>query len=364
MDTSPMFASAPARKGMYESFYLRAVSPHEPVSVWIRHTVDKPPGERARGSVWCTVFDAARGRPFMHKLSSDALSAPSGGWIEVGHPHNRAHGATVESSHGAADERSQSATQQGSAGLTREDAQGATMSAEAASGSCGAAAWSLRFSASEPPLRHLPREWLYSAPLPRTKLTSPAPATRIDGSLRLGAERELALDGWRGMIGHNWGAEHAERWIWLHGVGFEQEPDAWLDVALGRVKIAGRMTPWVANGALSLGGERLRVGGLGARGLRVAESAEGCELHLPGERGLTIGVRAEIPAGTAAGWRYGDPHGGAGHDVVNCSIAALTLVVTLPGERSERALTSAHGGVYELGMRERDHGVPIAPFAD
>ncbi|MEA2153725.1 MAG: hypothetical protein QOI18_1958, partial [Solirubrobacteraceae bacterium] len=25
---------------------------------------------------------------------------------------------------------------------------------------------------------------------------------------------------------------------------------------------------------------------------------------------------------------------------------------------------SAHGGVYELGMRERDHGVAIAPFAD
>ncbi len=27
-------------------------------------------------------------------------------------------------------------------------------------------------------------------------------------------------------------------------------------------------------------------------------------------------------------------------------------------------LTSAHGGAYELGMHERDDGVPIAPFAD
>jgi hypothetical protein len=27
-------------------------------------------------------------------------------------------------------------------------------------------------------------------------------------------------------------------------------------------------------------------------------------------------------------------------------------------------LRAAHGGAYELGMREHDHGVPIAPFSD
>jgi hypothetical protein len=327
-----MFASAPTRRGMYESFYLRAVSPREPLGIWIRHTVHKPPGERARGSVWCTVFDASRGRPFMHKLSSDALSVPGGGWIEVG--------------------------QRG------EHAQGATMGAASASGACGAAQWSLAVSSSEPELRHLASEWLYRAPLPRTKLTSPAPAASFDGDLRLAGDRQIALDGWRGMVGHNWGSEHAERWIWLHGVGFEQAPEAWLDVALGRVLIARRMTPWIANGALSIGGRRVRLGGMTARGLRVTESAEGCALQIPGERGLTVQLRADIPPGTAAGWRYADPHGGAGHDVVNCSIAALALTVRLPGERSDRSLTSAHGGVYELGMRERDHGVAIAPFED
>jgi hypothetical protein len=332
MDATPMFPSAPARKGMYESFYLRAVSPHEPVSVWIRHTVNKAPGQRPRGSVWCTVFDAARGRPFMHKLSSNALSVPGGGWIEVG-----------------------------DAG---DSTQGATISPGSAGGACGEARWSLAMTSHEPELRHLPREWLYRAPLPRTKLTSPAPAARFDGELRLGADRVIALDGWPGMVGHNWGAEHAERWIWLHGVGFEQAPAAWLDVALGRVKIAGRMTPWVANGALSIDGQRLRIGGLGARGLRVAESVEGGALRLAGERGLRVEARVEVPAGTAAGWRYADPRGGAGHDVVNCSIAALALSVTLPGERTARSLTSAHGGVYELGMRERDHGAAIAPFGE
>jgi hypothetical protein len=325
MGTSAIFPRARRRTGMYESFYLRAVAPQEPVGAWIRYTVDKPPGGDARGSLWCTVFDAARGRPLQKKLTSGELSAPRNGWIDV---------------------------------------HGASMSARSAHGSCGEADWSLRFASQEPELRHLPRRWMYRAPLPRTKLTSPAPAARFDGLLRLAGEREIELLDWQGMVGHNWGSEHAERWIWLHGVGFEQAPDAWLDVALGRVMIAGRMTPWIANGALSLEGRRLRIGGLGARGLRVAETAEGCALRLVGEHGLTIKARVDVPAGTAAGWHYSDPDGGPGHDVVNCSIAALELTLAWPGGRAPRTLTSEHGGAYELGMRERDHGVPIAPSAE
>jgi hypothetical protein len=313
MPTSAVFPKARARAGMYESFYLRAVSPEEPVGVWIRHTVHKPRSERPTGSVWCTVFDARRGRPFMHRLTSDEPSVPAGGWIEVG---------------------------------------GARMTPAEAEGSCGAARWSLRFASDEPELHHLPRSWLYRTPLPRTKLTSPMPAARFDGALELSGQSAIELRGWQGMVGHNWGSEHAERWIWLHGVCFQEEPEAWLDVALGRVKVAGRMTPWVANGALSLDGRRHRIGGLTARGLRVSETAGGCVLALPGRGGLAVQARVEVPQGTAAGWRYADPDGG-GRDVINCSIAALELTVRLPGERQSRTLCTAHGGAYELGVRGR-----------
>jgi hypothetical protein len=349
MQTSAIFARTPARKGMYESFYVRAVSPSQPLGVWIRHTVHKPPGIRAHGSLWCTVFDAARGAPFQHKLTRKDLRVPGDGWIALGDESGAQRGASDES---APDEASAARPQGGSIGpgFSR--------------GACGAASWSLRFDARTDELRHLPREWLYRAPAPRTKLTSPAPDASFDGSLLLAGDRELELSGWRGMVGHNWGAEHAERWIWLHGVGFAEDADAWLDVAIGRVLVAGRLTPWIANGAISLAGRRLRIGGLGARGLRVEERVDGCELRLPGEDRLTVQARVVAPAGTAAGWRYGDPDGGAGHDVVNCSIARLELTLALPGERAERTLTSAHGGAYELGMRERDHGVPIAPFDD
>jgi hypothetical protein len=349
MATSAVFPAVPARAGMYESFYLRAVSPDEPLGVWIRHTVHKPPGKRASGSVWCTVFDGRAPAPFQHKITTQELRAPAEGWIEIGEPRVATGEVPSES---AGEVPSESA------------GEGAIMSSGEARGTCGPARWRLSFSSHEGELRHLPCPWLYRAPLPRTKLTSPLPWARFEGALELAGRAAIELRAWPGMVGHNWGSEHAERWIWLHGVGFADAPDAWLDVALGRVKVAGRMTPWIANGALALGGQRFRLGGLAARGLRVSENAARCELELPGERGLRVTAQVEVPRGTAAGWRYSDPIGDSQHDVVNCSIASLALSATLPGEGAARTLRSEHGGAYELGMREHDHGVEIAPFPD
>ena len=259
----------------------------------------------------------------MAKSSSPGPVVPSGGWISVGGQ--------------------------------------ATFGPGLAEGGCGEASWSLSFTTAEPPLHHLSPEWLYRAPLPRTKLTSPAPAARFSGRLTIAGEEPISLEEWPGMVGHNWGAEHAERWIWLHGAGFAEAPGAWLDLALGRILIGRRLTPWVANGALSLDGIRHRIGGLRSRP-QVRESVSGCSIRLAGAGGLELHVCARNPPGLAAGWRYADPDGGE-HDVVNCSLAELDLEVRAPG-RPSRSLSSAHGGAYELGMRERDHGIAIAPFSD
>jgi len=331
---------------MYESFYLRAVDPGRPRGVWIRYTVHKRPGEAPRGSLWLTYFDARRPAPFTQKLTTAGLSVPAGGWIAVG---------------------ADSAFGPGGAG-----------------GACGGARWELAFTSREPPLWHLPRRWMYRVGLPRTKLTSPAPAARFSGTLVVPASDATAqpsvavadraterpapatetieLDGWPGMVGHNWGAEHAERWIWLHGVCFAEDPEAWLDVAIGRVRVAGGTTPWVANGAVALGGERHRLGGLGARGLLVAEAPGHCRLSLPGPGGLTVEAHVHSPGGAIAGWRYVDPEGG-GHEVANCSIAELALTLHRPG-RASQTLRTDHGAAYELGMRGGGHGVALAPFGD
>ncbi|HTR89894.1 MAG TPA: hypothetical protein VMG62_07265, partial [Solirubrobacteraceae bacterium] len=245
MEAAAVFPQVGRERGMYESFYLRAVSGREPVGAWIRYTVHKRAGEEAMGSVWCTMFDARRGGPFMRKVTVAGPRAPGGGdtWIEIG------------------DGR---------------------LGPDGARGSCGGARWELGFEARAQELRHLPREWMYRRGLPRTKPTSPSPDVRFSGRIELADRPALEVDGWRGMVGHNWGAEHAARWIWLHGIDFEGAEGAWLDVVLGRIRVAGRLTPWVANGALELDGRRIRLGGMLKRGLGVREGVEGCELTLPG----------------------------------------------------------------------------------
>ncbi len=316
MDVHAQFPSASLDSGMYESFYLRAVSPDEPLGAWIRYTVEKAPGLAARGSLWVNLFDADAGAPFMHRQSSDELTAPHDGWIAIG--DNSHFGPTLAQ------------------GFMEMDS--------------GAIRWKLNIRSDASELRHFKQGLLYRSPLPSTKLTSPMPAARFDGTIELPG-RTLRLDGWRGMVGHNWGGEHAARWIWLHGIDFREDAKAWLDVALGRVLVAGRLTPWIANGAICIDGRRSRLGGLGARGLKVAESAGRCSLTLPGERGLLVEAHVDTPPGCSAQWRYADPgaHGPAGeHDVVNCSVAALALNVRGRGEAAT-TLHTAHGAAYELG---------------
>lgn len=323
MATRAMYPAARPGAGLYESFFLRAVSPEEPVGVWIRHTVLKPPGGEPRGSVWCTVFDARRTGPYMHKLTDQPLTAPAGGWIAVGR-------STIGDGH--------------------------------AQGECGEARWSLTFSPHSPPLRHLTPPWLYRTPLPRTKLTSPTPYASFHGVVELAGRHTLELRGWPGMVGHNWGSHHAERWIWVHALAFTQEPRAWLDVALARLKLGGRTTPWRATGAVAFEGARRRLGGVLAREAPVREEGPtGCTLELSGAGGLRVRAHVGVPADTAAGWRYADPDGSP-HDVINCSIAAVDLTLTPRRDAPTVHLHSPHGGAFELGVRERCHGVPIAPF--
>ncbi|MEA2411448.1 MAG: hypothetical protein QOC77_2009, partial [Thermoleophilaceae bacterium] len=71
-------------RGHYESFYLRLSHPTEPLGVWIRHTIHKPPGAGASGSVWFTLFEADRPRASKLTVGPEAVGVPDGGYIRVG----------------------------------------------------------------------------------------------------------------------------------------------------------------------------------------------------------------------------------------------------------------------------------------
>ena len=312
MTVEPRFPDLATGDGGYESFYLRAVDPQRPRAVWLRHTVHKTPGEEAIGSTWLTVWDGDA--PQADKTSVPGPTVPAGEWIAIG-----------DSVFGP----------QGVRG----------------------AGWDLSWTSSEAPLRHLPKPWMYGAKLPRTKLESPLPAITLSGTVG-----GIDVDGWRGMIGHNWGSQHAERWIWLHGTAFEGSPDTWFDLALGRIRVGGWTTPWVANGEISLDGRRVRLGGLGrTRKLRVEEDPLRLGLVVPGD-GLRLELAVRSPREQTVVWRYADPDASE-HHTAHCSVAAMDLVV-IGADDQPRRLHSPHGGAYELGMRETTHGLPVLPFTD
>jgi hypothetical protein len=316
--TEARFPALPPEAGHYESFYLKACHPAEPLGVWIRYTVHKRPGAAPTGSLWVTLFDGRSEGPRAHKQTTPEPLAGGADWIAVGE---------------------------------------ATMRAGAAQGSIEGASWDLRFSSAEGPLFHLPRPWMYRTRLPRTKLLSPAPAATFEGSLEVDG-RYVAVDGWRGMVGHNWGTQHAERWIWLHGLS---ESGDWLDAAFAKVKLGPLTTPWVGSGALSLGGRRHALGGPGRR-LSVREQPDHCDFELAGRGGLALRGSVSAPRKDFVGWVYADPDGSE-HHTVNCSVADMRLAVARSGA-PPLELAVQGGAAYELGMRERDHGMPIQPFPD
>ncbi|HEY2601197.1 MAG TPA: hypothetical protein VGI67_06540 [Thermoleophilaceae bacterium] len=321
--TRARFPDVPSDRGHYESFYLRAAHPSEPLGIWIRYTVHKRPGAEPTGSLWFTLFDANADGPWAFKLTEPGPRLPSGAFIEIA---------------------------------------GATFGPDRVAGKAGDAAWGLTYSGDREPLFHLPRDWMYTKGFPKTKTLSPTPAALFSGSVTI-ASRRLELDRWPGMVGHNWGSEHAERWVWMHGIGFEGHgEDTWIDAAVGRVRAGPLKTPWMGNGGISLDGTRYRLGGIErTRAIRVSERPTRCDFLLPGNK-ITVRGTVNSDAKNFVAWVYSDP-GGSQHNTVNCSISTMELTVSREGQQ-DITLATGSGASYELGMRETDHGIPVQPFTD
>jgi hypothetical protein len=328
MDEGARFPKVAAKAGHYESFYVKACQPGGGRGMWLRHTVHKRPGAEPNASIWFVLFDREAEGPRATKVTVPVaeLSAPVGSWIRV---------------------------------------EGAEVGPGRASGSIATdalkASWEMTFSGDAAPCKYLPADWLYEAPLPRTKFVAPFPNARFDGRLEVDGE-EIKLGGWPGMIGHNWGSEHAERWVWLEGTGFEGEPDTYFDAGAARIKLGSRTTPWLPSGMLMLDGESHRLGGFGKiRSASVTAEPGACEFTLPGN-GVVVRGRVSAPKKDFVGWIYADPKGPE-HHTINCSVSDLELTVERRG-LPPRKLALSGGAAYEFGMRETDHGIPIQPYPD
>ena len=327
---APRFPHLGMPDGHYESYFLKGHHPQRPQAFWLRHTVHKRPGHPATASVWLTIFDAGADEPVVagkHTVGADELSAPDGTYAIVDGcrvtPH-RAEGRLASP----------------------------TLEAD----------WSFGWDAEPEPLRHLPADWMYSAAVPRTKSVTPHPAARFEGRLAA-AGREYDLGDWAGVVSHNWGSEHAERWIWMHCGQFEgRDERTWLELVLGRIRLGPVVVPWLGNGVLPLDGTRHRLGGpQRARQTKVDEHPTRCRFVLAGD---DVRLEAELsaPPEHFVAWRYADPDGPEHHSL-HSSLADLRLQVRI-GAGAPVELLAPAAASYELGTRETDHGLTVQPYGD
>jgi hypothetical protein len=301
--------------GGYESWFVSARDPASRRALWIRHTRHRRVQGPESVALWCTVADPDLGQPpgtvkqVFAAFPPDAAAGP-------GQFRGRA-----------------------------------VMGQQAVR-------WDLAIAGGQPPLRPLRPPVLYRSPLPRTKVEATVPDGQVTGLLEVG-DRKVSVSGWRGTVGHNWGSEHADSWVWLHADGFGGAPEAWLDLVLARIRVGPARSPWTAMGALGLGGTRIVLGGLGRRPkVSASPGLLTADIPSPAAR-LQLSVAAEDDATVAV--PYTDPRGGS-RTVSHAALASVELSLHRRGDRELSLSTSR--GAYEYGTREEMPGILPQPLPE
>ena len=177
-----------ARQGHIESWFLKANDPRSRRALWLRWTLwasERAP-TAAIAEVWAVAF-GADGGPVAAKAG-----VPYGGGLAGGQANCDRQGLGV-----AID--------------------GCTLTPERAKGRVETGgrviAYDLKVTPLAESLLHFASPWMYSPMWPWQKIASPVPSALFSGLVEVAGE-SWAVDGWPGMIGHNWGRRHAPLYAW------------------------------------------------------------------------------------------------------------------------------------------------------
>jgi Tocopherol cyclase len=315
------YESARARQGHVESWFLKANDPSSRRALWLKWSIWA--GERAPAAalaeVWAVAFSAKSGHvavkmavPFRASLARferDGL------------------GVAVD---------------------------GCTLSPELARGRVEtgdrAIAYDLRVERLAEPLLHFPLAWMYSGPWPAQKVTSPVPTARVSGRVEVDSEI-WEIEGWPGMIGHNWGRHHSALYAW----GQCNSWDGGDDLVLEGVSIGA--------GGPVLGGTILCIRHEGARyDLNLLRSlARNGGAITPRRwrfrgRSARVEVEGEMWADTDdfVGLFYPNPDGTNRH-CLNSKLARAEVTLKIAGHPPRRFRSSR--AALEIGTSDPSHGV-------
>jgi hypothetical protein len=212
-------------------------------------------------------------------------------------------------------------------------------------------AFDLRFTMDAAPLLPFPSERMYEARLPSSKLVSPHPDSRFDGSYTVDGHTVL-VEGWRGMQGHNWGTRHAEAYVWAHCSEWEGADDLVLEGVTARVKVGPLLVP-----PLTVVCVRHRDVSYEFNILRSRGSMELRRWSFSAKSSFAT-VTGELWADTRdfVGLSYENPDGAITH-CLNSKIARGRIRLSVRGKPDVEAMTRA--AALEIGTKDPGHGVTM-----
>ena len=311
--------------GHYESYFLRANHPGRPLAFWIRYTIFSPRGnaDANLGELWVIVFDGET-----HRITA----------AKAEYPLAQCHF-----------DKSKLDVQIGDAILRPGVLTGEVVQGDSRIG------WNLTYQHGAAPLYLLPKN-LYSAPLPKAKALVANPMAVFNGQVTVNGE-PLHIDHWVGSENHNWGAKHTDEYAWGQVAGFDNAPDAFLEVATARVKLGPLWTPRMTTLVLRLEGREYSLNHL-LRATRANAHYGFFHWHFDcADDEVRIVGDIQAPREHFVGLNYYNPPGGS-HTCLNCKIASCRLLVQEKG-KPDRTLYTASRAAFEILTDAVSHGVTV-----
>lgn len=319
------------RGGHVESFFVKANDPaRHDRAFWLKFTLLAAPGGAPPrvAEVWAIRFDGRGGRhraaresfdPAVCRLSRDGLGLGFGGNVlEPG----RTRGAV-----GGGDDR---------------------------------IAWDLAFDhQGQEPVLLLPSAWMYERGFPKTKLLTSCPRTAFSGTLSCGGD-SWQVQGWPGMLGHNWGRFHSPQYHWAQCSLLGDEGSVFEGFS-ARIPVGPVLSPWLTMAVLRHEGRDLRFNRFRSAAGRQVRAGLFAWSFSARQDGWRIEFSASAPQGDFVGLRYVNPDGSAA-SCLNSKIADCTLLLWREDGRRSKPVAELQGKrscAYEILTRDAAHGVPL-----
>ena len=304
-----------------ESYFVKATSPDSRRAFWIRGTIFARADDRALAEGWAVAFDHRDGRK--HVAVKRSL------------PYEEARFAKDKN------EVSWQALELSETGTRGSLERGGHT-----------IAWDLRIEGEQQPFS-LVSDALLRAPCPKTKTVTPLPDARFYGAFTVDGER-WDVDGWRGMLGHNWGPSNTELYAWFHCNQWEGGEELAIEAACARMRL-GVLLPPLTSVVMRTGGrDYLFTGAIEIAANR--GSIGDRSLVFSAQRGdVTVEGRIDAAMEDFVGLYYPNPRGPMTY-CKNAKLAHAELRVRLPGAPMD---LRSHAAALEIGTRRADHGVTM-----